>query len=233
MNIFIDVYETSPIRGSSYLPTPQKFTNPKCGLVNIKNEDHECFKWCMKYHQSDKSNHASRVTNLLKVDDKYNYDDMEYPATYDDISNFEEVNQVCINIYTLTENSDIILEKEGRYEYVSNDVIYLLRISSGENSHYIYIKNFGNFTNVVHCSKDKGKHPCPICNKRILKSELNKHLVSCSKFHKDGTCVKLPEWIEGAKPFMQLKNHKNKLERPYIAYCDIESTAVKYNQRKN
>ena len=98
---------------------------------------------------------------------------MEYPTSYDDIDRFEELNKVCTYIYTLTENSDIILEKEGRYEYVSNDVIYLLRISSEENSHYIYIKNLGNFTNVVHCSKDKGKHPCPICNKRILKSELN------------------------------------------------------------
>ena len=38
------------------IPTPEKFANSKRGLVNIKNEDNECFKWCVKYHQSQKKN---------------------------------------------------------------------------------------------------------------------------------------------------------------------------------
>ena len=50
----IEVYRTKPPRGSSYIPTPAKYSNPKCGLVNIQNSDLECFNWCMKYHQSDK-----------------------------------------------------------------------------------------------------------------------------------------------------------------------------------
>ena len=55
-HVFLKSYAVRPIRGSSYIPTPEKFSNPKCGLVNIKNEDQECFKWCMKYHQSPKVN---------------------------------------------------------------------------------------------------------------------------------------------------------------------------------
>jgi hypothetical protein len=38
---------TTTIRGSSYIPTPVKFAHPKCGLVNIRNTDDKCFKWCM------------------------------------------------------------------------------------------------------------------------------------------------------------------------------------------
>ena len=45
--IFIDMFETRPVRGSSYIPTPERFSNAKCGLINIHNEDHECFKWCV------------------------------------------------------------------------------------------------------------------------------------------------------------------------------------------
>ena len=37
----IDIFETKPLRGSSYIPTPEKYANSKCGLVNIKNEDQE------------------------------------------------------------------------------------------------------------------------------------------------------------------------------------------------
>ena len=50
----MNIHEIKPVRGSSYIPTPVKFSNPKCGLINIKNDDVECFKWCMKYHQSKK-----------------------------------------------------------------------------------------------------------------------------------------------------------------------------------
>jgi hypothetical protein len=52
--VFLKSYSVNPIRGSSWIPTPEKFANSRCGLVNIKNEDNDCFKWCMKYHQAKK-----------------------------------------------------------------------------------------------------------------------------------------------------------------------------------
>ena len=51
--IIIVVYQTKKSRGSSYIPTPPPYNSPKCGLINIKNEDDDkCFYWCMKYHSS-------------------------------------------------------------------------------------------------------------------------------------------------------------------------------------
>ena len=42
----IDISKYKPLRGSSYLPLPEKLKNKK-GLINIKNEnDNECFRWC-------------------------------------------------------------------------------------------------------------------------------------------------------------------------------------------
>ena len=56
---FIETYAKNPVRGSSYIPTPDKYNHPKCGLINIQNEDQECFWWCMRYHQSDKKRKES------------------------------------------------------------------------------------------------------------------------------------------------------------------------------
>ena len=42
--VFLEEYDNKPIRGSSYIPTPEKFKNRKCGLINIQNDDRECFK---------------------------------------------------------------------------------------------------------------------------------------------------------------------------------------------
>ena len=50
--VYLKSFTNKPVRGSSYIPTPEKYSNAKCGLINIQNDDQECFKWCMKYHQS-------------------------------------------------------------------------------------------------------------------------------------------------------------------------------------
>ena len=43
---YIDIAKYKPLRGSSYLPLPEKLKNIKA-LINIKNEnDNECFRWC-------------------------------------------------------------------------------------------------------------------------------------------------------------------------------------------
>ena len=102
-HVFLKSFKVKPLRGSSYIPTPEKFTNPKSGLVNIKNEDNECFKWCMKYHQTKKEKNGDRVSVLKKIDDKYNYDNMNFPAGFDDIETFEKNNKVAVFVYNITD----------------------------------------------------------------------------------------------------------------------------------
>ena len=57
--VYIEVYNKKPIRGSNYIPTPDKYKNSRCGSINIQNDDQECFRWCMKYHQSEKKRKKS------------------------------------------------------------------------------------------------------------------------------------------------------------------------------
>ncbi|MFM7979422.1 MAG: hypothetical protein ACKPKO_08920, partial [Candidatus Fonsibacter sp.] len=55
------------------------------------------------------------------------------------IETFEELNKVCIFVYELDEESKIRLSKAGKIEYLTNDLVYLLRIDNRQKSHYIYI----------------------------------------------------------------------------------------------
>ena len=34
------------MKGSSYIKLPQELRNSAKGLINMKNEDNECFRWC-------------------------------------------------------------------------------------------------------------------------------------------------------------------------------------------
>ena len=62
----IDIFESQPLRGSSYIEPPEKYSNAKCGLINIRSDDEECFRWCMLYHQSEKKKHSDRISVLKK-----------------------------------------------------------------------------------------------------------------------------------------------------------------------
>ena len=144
----MDVYETKPARGSSYIPTPTRYSNAKCGLINIKNTDDECFRWCMLYHQSKKEKNCDRLTVLSKIENKYDFSMIDYPATYDDIAKFEEINKVCIYIYAVDEENKIVPDKPGDAKYILNDLIYLLRIEHDSHSYYIYIKHIDRLFNL-------------------------------------------------------------------------------------
>ena len=47
---YINVTTYTPLHGSSYIELPTELKNPKKGLINIKNKDDECFRWCHIRH---------------------------------------------------------------------------------------------------------------------------------------------------------------------------------------
>ena len=65
-NLFANTHTLKAGRGSSYLPSPPKYSNAKCGLINIRNEDQECFRYCMLYHQSPQLERSSKLTVLKR-----------------------------------------------------------------------------------------------------------------------------------------------------------------------
>ena len=151
--LFVEFYDVKPIRGSSYMPTPTKYNNARCGLINIQNNDLECFKWCAKYHQTKKSKNDDRITILKTVDDKYNYNNVNYPASYDDIKQFEDNNKISVFVYTINEEGEIIRDYMGNVEYIHNETLNLLRISDDTTSHYVYIKHISRLLNLSELKK--------------------------------------------------------------------------------
>ena len=130
--LFITTYSQKPSRGSSYIPTPPELNNAKTGLVNIKNEDELCFKYCMLYHQTAKVDHCNRLSVLKKVEDKYNWEGVNFPATLDDIQTFEDNDKVCVNVFIHNGEKEIDPCRLGTIQYVKNDNINLLLIKYKE-----------------------------------------------------------------------------------------------------
>ena len=63
---YINVTTYQHLHGSSYIELPTNLRNPMKGLINIKNKDDECFRWCHIRHLNPQIKHPERI----KKDDK-------------------------------------------------------------------------------------------------------------------------------------------------------------------
>jgi hypothetical protein len=143
-NLFANTNTLKDLRGSSYLPTPERMDHPTCGLINPRNTDQRCFKYCMLYHQSPQMKHSHRITVLDKIEDKYDYGQLSYPTSLEDIRQFEDDNKITLNIFCLDSNQKVITSQEGNVLHCRNEIVNLLYIQDEEEEqgHFIYIKKY-------------------------------------------------------------------------------------------
>jgi hypothetical protein len=223
VKLFATTHTLKVARGSSYLPTPTTYANPNGGVINIRNEDQECFRYCMLYHQSNQGEKTHRLTALEKVEDKYDYTDISYPTTFDDITLFDDSNKLMINVYML-ENETNNIEKNGQRSTLQNGTGKSVIDKRGEKGHYIYIKRIERLLRICTTTFYKDMQFCPLCSKGVNCAEesLEDHLMN-KHFSTTNNCnLQLPE--EGTT--MKFKNFKDTMTRPFIVYADFECTLV-------
>ena len=49
---YLDVSSYLPLSGSTYIKLHDELNHPMKGLINFKNHDNKCFKWCHRRHLS-------------------------------------------------------------------------------------------------------------------------------------------------------------------------------------
>jgi len=229
LKLEVIAYKNRTANGSSYIALPDKFNNPRSGLINIKNEDNQCFKWCMKYHKSTKDKNSNRISVLKNVDCGYDYSSISYPASFDDIAVFEKINNEAIFVYTLNDEDKAVLSREGNFDICHKNKgmrVNLLLISNNKISHYVYIKDIAKLTHNSACHRTcsvSDKNHCPGCNKFFDKDEFLKHYEACFKIREEGTQIVMPQ----PGDTIEFKNHKNKIVRPFVIYADMECTLNK------
>ena len=191
----------------------------------------------MLYHQSEKGKHCDRLSVLKKVEDKYNWEGVNFPATFEDITTFENNNKVCVNIYGHSGEREITPIRLGTIPYVKNDNINLLLVKDerpkgapaagaaveNENGHYLYIKKIESLLHTDRNEHYKDRAYCPYLRTVIKKDEIFEEHLMRKHYDCHNNCnLSLPK--EGTT--MKFKNFKNMLERPFIVYADFECSLI-------
>ena len=188
-NHYINVVKYEPIKGSSYIKLPQELRNSKKGLINMKNEDNECFRWCHIRHLNPQAKDPQRIKKVDKqYIEKLDYSGIEFPVATKQYNKIEKQNNININVfgYENKQPYPIYVSKER-----NEDFFNLLLITENENKHYVLIKDFNRFMRNQTKHNEK-KHFCMYCL-QCFSSErvLTNHKENCIQIN--GTqSIKMP-----------------------------------------
>ena len=63
---YFNVVNYKPLGGKSYIPLPKELQNNLKGLINLKNEDNECFRWCHIRHLNPQEVHPDHIKKRIR-----------------------------------------------------------------------------------------------------------------------------------------------------------------------
>ena len=218
---YLNVTPYKPLNGSSYIELPTELRNPKKGLINIKNKDDECFRWCHIRHLNPQTENSERIKKEdKKMINELNYDGINFPLSQKHYNKVAKQNSIRINVFGYENGQPfpIHISKE-----TFEDQMNLLLITKDGNKHYVLIKDFNAF--MYNQSKHKErKHFCMYClqcfsSERVLANHVN----NCLTIN-DAQAINTPKQGENMLKFN--KFHKQ-LPVPFVIYADFEAITKK------
>ena len=220
-NHYLNIVQYQPMKGSSYIKLPQELRNSAKGLINMKNKDNECFRWCHIRHLNPQDIHPERIKKSDKeYINKLDYSGIEFPVTIKQYNKIEKQNEVNINVfgYENKQPYPIFVSKE-KYE----DCINILLITEEKNKHYVLIKDFNNFMYNKTKHKER-KHFCMHCL-QCFSSErvLSDHKDNCITVN-GMQAVKMPDKDNN---ILKYNNFHKQQPVPFVIYADFEAITEK------
>ena len=75
------------MKGSSYIKLPQQLIHSSKGLINIKNNDNQCFRWCHIRHLKPQNKDPQRIKKYDRAFvQNLDYKNIEFPVTIKQIN---------------------------------------------------------------------------------------------------------------------------------------------------
>ena len=218
---YLNIAKYEPMKGSSYIKLPSELRNSKKGLINMKNEDNECFRWCHIRHINPQEKYPQRIK---KADRQYvgklDYSGVEFPIAVKHYNRIEKQNSINISVfgYENKQPYPIYVSKE-KYE----DHIELLLVTEKENKHYVLIKDFNRFM-YNQTKHEHRKHFCMNCLQCFSSDRvLSDHKDICIQVN--GTqAIKMPNKDNN---ILKFNNFHKQQPVPFVIYADFEAITEK------
>ena len=209
--------QAEPLRGSSHIPLPERILKRKA-IINMENDDEECFKWAVTRALNPVEKNPQRVTKEpRKQSEELNWDEIEFPTPCLErmFKKFAKNNNVSLSVFgheAVMNNTYIIplyVLTERREKVVR--LFFLKDLDwDGIVSHYCVIKDMSRLVGSQASTKKEKKYVCDFCLNMFGSQELlDEHTEYCSKHYAVNTVMPKPEMNT-----LKFKNIQNSVECP-------------------
>ena len=129
-----------PLGGFSYIPLP-KFLAAKKAIINLRNEDDECFKWAITPAINTVEKNSECIDRKLTETSKtLNWEGQKFLVNFSDINKFENHNSsISVNVFGYEKL--VYPLRISKHNYKHKSTVNLLLISDDTKQHYCWIKD--------------------------------------------------------------------------------------------
>ena len=220
-NHYLNIVKYQPMRGSSYIKLPQELRNSAKGLINMKNEDNQCFRWCHIRHLNPQDKCPQRIKKVDKpFIENLDYSGIEFPVTTKQYNKIEKQNNININVFGYEDKQPypVYISKENNANQMN-----LLLITENENKHYVLITDFNKFM-YNQTKHEHRKHFCMYCLQCFSSEKvLTNHKENCIVINGE-QAIKMPTKDDN---ILKFNNFHKQLPVPFIIYSDFEAITEK------
>ena len=219
----VSVVRFNPLDGSGYSKLPPLISN-KNSIVNMKNDDDQCFKWAVTRALNPVDNHPERITKELKKQaEEINWEGITFPTKVKDISIWEKSNDKFVNVFGYDEDKKIYPIKlcDNHTNIVLSDEETqdkkFINLFLHDDNHYCVVKNLSRLVSSQINNRQHKKHFCLNCMNGFSASEiLTAHQKACLK--------RKPQTEVFPKPgdTVQFRNYERLHDVPFVVYADFE-----------
>ena len=219
----VSVVKFNPLDGSGYSKLPPLISN-KNSIVNMKNDDDQCFKWAVTRALNPVDNHPERITKELKKQaEEINWEGITFPTKVKDISIWEKSNDKFVNVFGYDEDKKIYPIKlcDNHTNIVLSDEETqdkkFINLFLHDDNHYCVVKNLSRLVSSQINNRQHKKHFCLNCMNGFSASEiLTAHQKACLK--------RKPQTEVFPKPgdTVQFRNYERLHDVPFVVYADFE-----------
>ena len=123
------------LRGSSYIPLPAFLAATKA-IINLKNEDDECFKYVIARALNALEKNSERIDiKLREISEVLNWEGLKFPVNLSDINKFENHNS-SISAHVFGYENLVDRLRISKHNYKRESTVNLLLTSDNTKQHY-------------------------------------------------------------------------------------------------
>ncbi|XP_067209958.1 uncharacterized protein [Linepithema humile] len=219
LNLTVNVNKFNPLHAGCHIELPWQIML-KRAVVNVQSTDNACFAWAVVAALHPAEKYPERVSQYPHYSTVLNLCGIEFSVTLPQISKFEKLNAISVNVFT-TKDSKIVplrLADDKKEKHVN-----LLYVRKNNDAHFVCIKNLSRLVSSQLSKHANKKYICDRCLHYFYTQEkLSAHSIDCGKIN--DCAVVLPS---EDKKWLTFHHYSWKERLPFVVYADLECTLEK------